>query len=286
MTSPSPVQPPQSAFAPQPAVAPQPTAFPGLPPQTVVTSPVAPPAPTAAAPTPSPAAEPQPAAPEQPVVQTPPIDPVQHQLFAQKAAERDQIVRELQQLERQRQQQAEEQRVTDDLARRREMIYQTAKNLPPEEMETYIRNQENLVVADLIGRVQQTRQQMAAEAQQMLMQVSAPLYAQHLAQQHQLLPEFAQQLAAFPPQQIDQMVPIILNAQRQELARRAEVDQLRAQIEQFQRSQGAQAQVETGVHELSGAGGSPVVAPGEGQYQPGSIDHLLATPGLLELLTR
>jgi hypothetical protein len=279
MTSPSPVQP--SAFDPQTA-APAPTAFPGLVPQSMAVNPAPEPAPVVSAPVPG-------SEPPAPVAAQPPaIDPRAYE-------EGQRAKRQLEELQNQirtefaaAQARQEQEQAQNQLKSQREQIYQNASTLyaddPVKAME-YIRRNEDTVLAQALGRVEQVRQQMTQQTQAMLMQVAAPLYAQDLARQHNLLPEYAQQLASYPPQMIDQMLPMVKQAQAQEIARKSEIEQMRAQLEQFTRSTQAAAVQQTGAHELSGTGASPV-PPTTGQIEPGSLDHLMSIPGFAELIAR
>src|SRR6478609_729835 len=198
---------PESAVVPSPDAAgqasPQPTATPqGAPPQGFTPG------------GPDTSSQPLPDAGAQPVsTQQPGESQVDWQARAQQAeAQQARIMQAIEQQAREAQRNQVEAAARSEAEQRRNMAYAQAQQMDPDQGAMFIRRFEDQERAQFDQRLQQTRQQSEFEKQQVVMQLAAPMYAEHLGQTHQLPPDLVQQLKAVPPAQMDAMVPILLTA--------------------------------------------------------------------------
>jgi hypothetical protein len=202
-----------------------------------------------------PQAQPQPQAPQQPQ-----IDPRQLQMMQQKAQQLDQLQATIQEQYRLQQMRDQENQARTQFTSQREQIYRTAQSLPPEDAFAYVRQHEDQITANMLGTITQIRQQAEQEKYQAVAQVAAPLYGQQLAAQIGLPPgsEYAQRLQMLPPHLMDQYAPVIKREYDAAVAQQQQYAELQARLDQYERSQDANQMANSGVHQLSGAGGTPI----------------------------
>jgi hypothetical protein len=246
---------PESAVVPSPDAAgqasPQPTATPqGAPPQGF--TPGGPD--TSSQPLPDAGAQPAP-------TQQPGESQVDWQARAQQAeAQQARIMQAIEQQAREAQRNQVEAAARSEAEQRRNMAYAQAQQMDPDQGAMFIRRFEDQERAQFDQRLQQTRQQSEFEKQQVVMQLAAPMYAEHLGQTHQLPPDLVQQLKAVPPAQMDAMVPILLTARdtRRQQQQWTQQQQASQQVSQMQQS---------GAYSVGGVG-APGGSPPSNQPRP------------------
>lgn len=209
----------------------------------------------------------------------------QIQQLEARARQFDQVTQELTQLARQQEQSTREQAAATEAENRLNQAYQLAERMEPPEALTFLRNFQTQERARYEGQMRQIRTESEQQAMQMVAQVAAPLYAQDLAKQHGLPPEYAQRLAMLPPQQMDIYVPVLKREHEASLATQNQLKQVLAELDQLKRNGQAQALATSGAHDGGNAGVSPVLPGTNGQGPvPGSREHLLSQPGVARLL--
>lgn len=204
--------------------------------------------------------------------------------WQQAERERNQIVQELQTLAAQQQRQQEDQRYQSEVQARLQTAYQTAENMEPTQAIEYIRRAEEHERALLAGRIRETEQQYEQRMMQTLAQVTAPLYAQELAKQNGLPPEYAERLAALNPYQMDHYVPVLKREYEQTKAVQDQLKTVLARLEQYERNNQAEQLADSGVHTPGGTGASPAATGnGNANLDRGSREYLLSKPGVAQL---
>ncbi len=272
------------------AVSPDPSA-PASPPQESSSGPPpvsgeATPAPVATAP--DTAAPPSsPASAGTPTTTPGPAEPDYRALYEQIAPEfqqQKQAFSQIQQLMALAQQQAAEEEASRAVQSRVEEAQRFAANLAPEDALAYMRRVTDAELARERQEKAAIAQSMQAQQQQLIERVTAPLYAQHLAETHNLPPEYAKRLAMIPDgRQMDAYLPL-LKAEATKAAQDAkERADLLAQLDQLRRSVQAGQLAQNGAHVPGGVGVSPIAGQG-GSVEAGSTAHLMSIPGVAEFL--
>lgn len=147
---------------------------------------------------------------------------------------------------------------------RRAQMYQMAQGMDAHSAAEFIRRFEDQERAALHQTVQSVRQQAQQQTYAVAARIAAPLYAQDLARQHGLPPEYAEELAQMPPEYMDRMLPSI--------KQRAARDQaIRAELQNLKRDQQAAQMQATGAYTVGGGTGIPATA--SSRVTPGSPDY-------------
>jgi hypothetical protein len=200
----------------------------------------------------------------------------------QRAQQLEQTFAELQRQAALAQQAQAEQAARERATSQRDQIYRMAEQLPPEDAIAFIRRGEDQIVAEYEARVNQTAEQGRAQAVQIARALAAPLYAQHLAQQHGLPPEAAEQLAMLPdPTQMDAYAPV-LKRQHETAAKtvgelKRQYESVLKELDQVRRGQGAQGHIASGAHAPAGGTGvAPTAAVGEYAGSTAELGRILA----------
>lgn len=276
-----------SAFAPLPAAGTT-SAFPGLQPDSVVTPPQA--DQQGQQPAPGTAAEPQgqqaqtPPQPEQ--AQTPQYNPTEIERLRQAAARGAQLENEVRAFAATTARAQREQQEFQRVQSMREQIYQVARTtMEPAAGMDYIRQAEDRLHAEHLGRMRQIEQEAERDKWMAVSQVAAPLYAQQLAREHDLPTDMMERLNMMAPQQMDAQLPLLLREKASRLEQDRKTAELQSQIDQLIRAQAANDQAQSGAHEMGGAGASPIPSQ-QGEYRPGSLDHLMSMPGMRDIFKR
>lgn len=184
---------------------------------------------------------------------------------------------------------AQEQAAESDAAQARQtrlgQARQVATNLDHDAALDYMaRFHEQEIGQERAARAQQ-QQQAQWQQQAMIERVTAPLYAQHLATQHGLPPEYAQRLGMLPDgRQMDAYLPVLKREHEAAQRQATEMATLRTQLDQFNRSLQANALAQNGAHVPSGVGVMPTMSQQMNGIEPGSDPHLLSIPGVADFL--
>lgn len=229
-----------------------------------------------------------PAAAEAPPRQSqPPVDTTDYRAIVQQMAPRvqqyEQAFGELRQMVAAAQQQQQEQAAQTAAQARLDSIYRLAETMPPEDAIKFIRQSEDTERANYHRQINEIRQQAQMQVYQTAATFAAPMYADHLGQQHQLPAEYVQRLRMLPPQQMDAYVPVLQAEYAKDLARQRDHQALLAQLDQLQRSQQADAMATSGAH-TGGDTGVPTGTSGAAAVQDGSTTGLLKVPGMGDFL--
>ncbi len=210
------------------------------------------------APSAAPSDTPPPATPDSPAPPAPSNEPDYRALYEQAAPQVQQYQQMWQQVEqaaRQAEQQRQEEAAQAQFRSRRDTIYDTANRMPPEDAFQYIRRNEDQEIANLYNQIGQIRQASQQQAYQAVRQVSGPLYAQHLADTHQLPKEYAQRLAMLPPEQMDGYLPVLKQEYQRSTQQQHQADQryqdLLQRFDQLSRTQQAQGLMASGAHTVT-----------------------------------
>ena len=185
---------------------------------------------------------------------TPPVDwEARARALEQQQRQRDQ---QLQQVIAAAQREQAEQQERQASEQRRQETYQLARTMDPDRAFDYIQNFENQERARLANRIQEVQQMSRQQLEATVQQVAAPLYADHLAKQHNLPPDLHQQLRSVPGPMMDVILPTLVSA--------AQVrEQAKAQFQQQQLTQQAHQMQQTGAYTVGG-----VHAPSGGSAPP------------------
>lgn len=191
-------------------------------------------------------------------------------------------MQELQQLAVQQQRTQQEEAFKTEVQQRLEVAYRAAENMEPTQAIEHIKRAEEFERSRLAGRIRETEQQAEQRMMATLAQVTAPLYAQQLAKDNGLPPEYAERLAALNPYQMDQYVPVL---KREYESTKSVQDQLKsvlAKLEQYERSNQADQLAENGPT-LGGSGAAPASnRDGSNGLDKSSREYLLSKPGVAE----
>lgn len=195
----------------------------------------------------------------------PPIDwqaQARQEAAARQAAERQNA--EIQQMLQQAAYEAQEQQARQESENRRAQMYQMAQGMDSQSATEFIRRFEDQERASLHQTVQAIRQQAQQQTYAAVARVAAPLYAQDLAKQHNLPPEYAEELAQLPPDLMDRMLPSIKQRAARDRA-------IYTELQNLKRDQNAAQMQATGAYTVGGGTGVPVTA--TSRITPGSPDY-------------